>query len=76
MNNYYLDLPRDGSSPGIITTDTTGKIYDIQFNGEVKTIELDRFTGNHYFDYRDLTGDGDNGIYLSRQKQAFGLFPR
>jgi hypothetical protein len=68
-NNYYLDLPRDGSTPGIITTDTTGKVYDIQFNGEVKTIELDEFTGDHYFDYRDLTGDGAmEYIYLDRNK--------
>jgi hypothetical protein len=58
LNNYYLDIPRDGSTPGVITTDTTGKIYDIQFNGEVKTIELDAFSSGHYFDYRDLTGDG------------------
>ncbi len=67
LNNYYLDLPRDGSSPGVVTTDTTGKVYDILFNGEVKTVELDRFTGNHYFDYRDLTGDGVmEYIYLDR----------
>jgi hypothetical protein len=58
LNNYYLDLPRDGSSPGLITTDTTGKVYDIQFDGTVKTIELDGFTAGHYFDYKDLTGDG------------------
>jgi hypothetical protein len=68
-NNYYIYLPRDGSTPGIITTDTTGKVYDIQFNGEVKTIELDEFTGDHYFDYRDLTGDGAmEYIYLDRNK--------
>ncbi len=69
LNNYYLDLPRDGSSPGVITTDTTGKVYNIQFNGEVKTIELDKFTGNHHFDYRDLTGDGVmEYIYLDRNR--------
>ncbi len=74
LNSYYLDLPKDGSSPGVITTDTTGKIYDIQFNGEVKTIDLDRFTGRHYFDYRDVTGDGVmEYIYLDRNT-AFRLF--
>jgi hypothetical protein len=69
LNNYYLDLPRDGSTPGVITTDTTGKIYDIQFNGEVRTIELDVFSGNHYFDYKDLTGDGImEYIYIDRNR--------
>ena len=57
-------MPRDGSGPGVVTTDTTGKVYFIGFNGEIKTLELDRFTDNHFFDYRDLNGDGKYGIYL------------
>jgi hypothetical protein len=58
MNNYYLNLPRDGSAPAIVTTDTTGIVYFIRFNGETETVKLDYFSSTHFFDYRDITGDG------------------
>jgi hypothetical protein len=68
-NNYFLHLPHDGSGAGVVTTDTTGKVYFILFNGGVKTVELDHFSGNHFFDYRDLTGDGEmEFIFIDRNK--------
>jgi hypothetical protein len=68
-NNYFLHIPRDGSGAGVVTTDTTGKVYFILFNGQVRTEELDRFTSRHFFDYRDLTGDGEmEYIYLDRNR--------
>ena len=30
----------------------------IYFDGSVETLEIDRFTGDHYFEYSDLDGDG------------------
>jgi hypothetical protein len=57
-NNYHLDLPRDGSSPALVTTDSTGLVYFIYFSGESKTLRLENFSGRHFFDYKDLTGDG------------------
>lgn len=58
-NNYQLYLPRDGSGTGVVTTDTTGKIYRIGFNGKTVTAATgDRFTNAHYFDCKDLNGDG------------------
>jgi len=65
-NNYLLDIPRDGKGPGIVTTDTAGKIYFIGFNGKSRTFEpAGRFSNNHFFDYKDLNGDGKpEFIYL------------
>jgi hypothetical protein len=58
-NNYQLHLPRDGSGPGVVTTDTTGRIYFIGFNGESRTQEPPgQYTDQHFFDYKDLQGDG------------------
>ncbi len=58
-NNYILNIPRDGTGPSVVTTDTTGKIYFIGFNGTVKTATVNRsFSNNHFFDYKDLNGDG------------------
>jgi hypothetical protein len=65
-NNYYLDLPRNGSGAALVTTDTTGKVYFVGFDGKVKTLETkDKFTNNHFFDYKDVNGDGKyEFIYL------------
>ncbi len=58
-NTYMLHSPRDGSGPGIVTTDTSGRVYRIGFNGKSTTLESGRkFTNEHFFDYRDLNGDG------------------
>jgi len=68
-NSYSLHIPKDGSGAGVVTTDTTGLVYFILFNGQVKTVELDRFTGNHYFDYMDLTGDREmEYIFMDRNR--------
>ena len=69
-NNYLLDRPRDGTGPSFVTTDTAGKVYFIGFTGKVKTIEpLGNFTNRHYFDYKDLNGDGKSEfIYLENEK--------
>jgi hypothetical protein len=59
QNNYLLNVPRDGSGPGVVTTDTTGRIYFIGFNGKTTTLEpAGKFTSAHFFDYKDLNGDG------------------
>ncbi len=58
-NNYMLYSPRDGSGPGIATTDTTGMVYKIGFNGKSTTLDPGRkFSNDHFFEYRDLNGDG------------------
>jgi hypothetical protein len=58
-NSYLLDLPRDGSGPSVVTTDTSGKVYFIGFNGHSRSLQpAGKYTDNHFFDYRDLNGDG------------------
>jgi Protein of unknown function (DUF3352) len=57
-NNYILNLTPNVNGPSVVTTDTTGKVYFIGFNGSVRTVELPgKFTGRHFFDYKDLNGD-------------------
>jgi hypothetical protein len=69
-NNYVLDLPRDGSGPSFVTTDTVGKVYMIALTGKVKTLSPGQpFTNRHFFDCRDLNGDGiSEFIYLEGSK--------
>lgn len=57
-NNYLLNASSGEAGPSIVTTDTTGKVYFIGFNGSVRSVELPgNFSGKHYFDYKDLNGD-------------------
>ena len=57
----------------MVTTDTTGKVYFIGFNGSVSTIELPgEFSNRHFFDYKDLNGDNKSEfIYLEADKLRF-----
>jgi hypothetical protein len=83
-NNYLLNISRDGSDPALVTTDTTGKIYFMNFTGKVKTVEPEhRFSSNHYFDCKDLNGDGkpefiffDEGVLRVYNKDMSELFTR
>ena len=66
-NNYSLHLPRDGSAPAFVSTDTAGQVRFVYFNGEVKIRSVGTFSNRHYFDYKDLNGDGNAElIFLDR----------
>ncbi len=69
-NGYVLNMPGDGNSPAIMTTDTAGKVYRIGFDGKFSTSEFPgRFTNRHYFDCKDLNGDGKpEYIFLDEDK--------
>lgn len=57
-NGFIIELNRSSGETSIVTTDTTGRVYHIYLNGQVRTVELSKFTADHYFEYRDLDGDG------------------
>ena len=57
-NTYYLDSPSNANEAHMVTTDSTGKIYFIYFNGKVNTLDIDSFSPEHYFECRDINGDG------------------
>jgi hypothetical protein len=66
-NGYYPDFP--GGTPGVVTTDTTGKVYFIHFDGVVSTLDLGSFSAGHFFDYQDLNGDGSREfIFLDENR--------
>jgi hypothetical protein len=70
-NDYVLNVSGDDYSPSVVTTDTTGKVYFIGFTGNVKTADLGTYSGSHYFDYKDLTGDNKpEFIYMDDKKMT------
>lgn len=54
--NIIVDNRKSGA--GFITTGDDGAIYFIKLNGSVEKTVLKDFTGEHFFDYSDLDGNG------------------
>jgi hypothetical protein len=55
---FIMDSNTPGIKPRLALTDSSGQVKFIYFDGSVESVEIDRFTGDHFFDYNDLNGDG------------------
>ena len=68
-NNYYLETRADLNQSFIATTDTAGMVYRIFFNEEIEKKEFIKCGPDHYFDLKDMNGDGNKDyIFLDRNK--------
>ena len=56
-SRFYLNLKTETHNDRLITTDITGQIKFIYFDGTVKTFKFDNFSNSHYFMYKDIDGD-------------------
>lgn len=66
-NSYYRYDSGNQENSYFITTDSSGKIYKIFTNGTVETLELEKFSDNHFFDFKDVNADGKSDyIYLDQ----------
>jgi hypothetical protein len=57
-NNYFLNEKNNVESSGVVTTDTTGNIVFIDFNGRTTITKIADFSPNHFFDFKDVNADG------------------
>jgi hypothetical protein len=66
-NNYVLDEKENIEKSRIVTTDTAGVVHFIYFNGKIEKIKLGEFSYDHFFDFKDVDGDGNRDfIYLDK----------
>jgi hypothetical protein len=56
--NFILESNTTGIKPRLAITDTTGRVHFIYLDGQVEESDLGRYSGQHYFEYSDLDGDG------------------
>lgn len=64
-NNYILEHTPEKKITRLAITNSQGTVYFLYFDGHTETIELGNFTPAHYFDYKDMNGDGSKDfIYL------------
>jgi hypothetical protein len=67
-NNYFLDDRNNLSDSRIVITDTAGVVHFIYFNGKIEKEDLGQFTSGHFFDFKDMDGDGNRDfIYLDNK---------
>jgi hypothetical protein len=55
---FILESNTTGIKPRLALTDSSGRVQFIYFDGSVESIEIDAFSGDHFFEYSDLDGDG------------------
>jgi hypothetical protein len=55
---FILESNATGIKPRLAVTDSSGRVQFIYFDGSVETVEIDQFSGDHFFEYSDLDEDG------------------
>ncbi len=58
-NLFYLDMNLAGDKPRIVTTDTSGNVIGIDFNGNIEKMLEFNATKRHFFRIKDLDHDGE-----------------
>lgn len=58
-NLFYLDMNLAGNKPRMITTDTSGNVIGIDFDGNLEQMLEYKATKSHFFRINDLDHDGE-----------------
>jgi hypothetical protein len=68
-NPFFLNQGSANQRAKIVTTNKTGKIYYVYFDGEVKSVTIDEFSRDHYFLHKDINSDGaEDMVFLDDKK--------
>lgn len=73
LNRYFLDMPGQNHDARLVTTDTSGRVYFIYFDGKVNTLDLASYSNDHYFEYYDMNGDGSKE-YIFMENNTLTVF--
>ena len=67
--SIILESNTTGIKPRMATTDSLGGVRFIYFDGSVETVDLGTYSGEHYFEYSDLDGNGRREfIFIDRKE--------
>ncbi len=56
-NDFFVDPGKNINKTRLVATDLSGNIIRLYMNGNIENIKIDDFTENHFFSFRDITGD-------------------
>jgi len=57
-NKFYYEAKTEKSRARLVTTNTSGEVHFIYFDGSIKKMVLSNFSASHYFEYLDINSDG------------------
>ncbi|RKD91917.1 DUF3352 domain-containing protein [Mangrovibacterium diazotrophicum] len=72
-NNLYLVK---AGQFALATTDVKGIVHLQYFNGESKTVDLGKFSSNHFFVAEDLNNDGQSDFVIADGKELYAFSDR
>ncbi|MCK4700869.1 MAG: hypothetical protein KAT38_11055, partial [Bacteroidales bacterium] len=68
-NDIILDTRSADADPRMVTTDKSGTVCFIYFNGKIEKEKIKDFSPEHFFNYMDINGDGFfEYIYIDNKK--------
>ncbi len=80
-NDFSFEGNTTGVQPRFVITDTTGHVHFIYLDGTSEELVLGDFSGDHYFEYADINGNGkkefifldgsEMRVYSYNKKQLF-----
>ena len=62
-SNNIFHLEKKGNYR-LVTTDINGKVKYVYFNGQVDTYQFKEYSDKHFFDYKDVDGDGNKDYII------------
>ena len=68
-NDIILDTRSADAAPRMVTTDKSGTVCFVYFDGKIEKEKIKNFSPEHFFDYMDINGDGlFEYIYIDNKK--------
>ena len=74
-NKFTLEFNKKPEEAAFVTTDTAGVVQFIYTTGKIKSYNVSQFSSSHFFDYKDINGDGKKEfIFLDKNTlEAFNF---
>ena len=63
-NTFFVDDRSNIEKSRIITTDTSGTVISIDFDGHVSSVLLGKYSNRHFFDFKDVNADGQKDYII------------
>jgi glucan-binding YG repeat protein len=68
-NPFFLNQGGANQKARIVTTNKSGTVYYVYFDGEVKTLNFDEYSKDHYFMHKDINSDGKKDMVFLDDKK-------
>ena len=68
-NRFYLNHGDTIQNANIVTTDKQGEVHHFYFDGEVKSVNYNEYSEEHFFMHEDINSDGSKDMIFLDSKQ-------